>query len=408
MNEEAMQIVLIEDEGWQALRPLTWLRPAGELIVGARTNAERWHETTATQPVSCCRREVAALDRERRAGEAPSGPARRLWVRDRWIPDAAWMREALATQTPTVWGSGDSLVAVLTESPPPAGAPPGSDEFWKELAEGCASGGPSGGAWLTELSDLVREGTRRIDSDLETQLGSTPSRDGVGDGLAYALGRIRVGKGCQIDHGAVLDAREGPIVLGAGSKVFPGTWIRGPFGCRENCLLLGGRIGGGSYLGPACRVRGELEASTLHGYVNKAHDGFVGHSYIGEWVNLGALTTISDLKNNYGSVHLEAYGRRIDTGQQKIGSFIGDHAKTRIGTLLNSGSVIGLAANLFGEAHLFPKWTPDFAWGGGPLTDVYDLDRCMGVVQIVMERRGVKCPPEIREAFEAAFRERKE
>ncbi len=403
-----MEIILVEDEGWRHLRPLTWLRPAGELLVGARSNAERWEGVSRARPVICCRREVAAIDGDRRVAVAPSDSRRRLWVRDRWIPDPAWEREALGATGSVSWRNDSAIIAVIGDASPPTGAAPGSDVFWDALAAGSEVRDRCGGTWLAELSDLIREGGRLLDADLEAQLDAPGSPEGFGDGFAYARGRVRVGKGCQIDHGAVLDAREGPIILGPGTKVFPGTWIRGPFGCRENCLLLGGRIGGGSYFGPACRVRGEVEATFILGNSSKAHDGFVGHSYIAEWVNLGALTTTSDLKNNYGPVHLEAYGRRVDTGQQKIGSFIGDHAKSRIGALLNSGSVVGLAANLLDEAGLFPKWVPDLAWGGGPGTGEYDLDRCMRTVRIVMERRGARCPDELRGAFEAARAMRKE
>jgi hypothetical protein len=170
-------------------------------------------------------------------------------------------------------------------------------------------------------------------------------------------------------------------------------------------MLLGGRIGGGSYFGPHCRVRGEVEATTLLGYVNKAHEGFVGHSYLAEWINLGALTTTSDLKNNYGVVRLDAYGRTIDTGERKIGSFLGDHAKTRIGAMLNSGSVIGVAANLFGEASVFPKWIPDFIWGVGRQASEYAWNRCLRTVETVLSRRGQTCTDELRDALRVAYSE---
>lgn len=401
-----IEIVLVEDEGWSRLRPLTWLRPAADLFVGARTNAERWKAATKTDPMVVCRHAVAALDPARRTAVPPVGRSLRLWVRDRWVPDSGWASGAIGRGRAHFVHDG-TVVAVLTEAEPPSGPTPGSDPFWQGLAQSVAGGEEvrAEGSFLNEVSDLIPLSASWLVRDLEDQIVKLPPAASFGDGFAYAPDRIRVGTGCRIDRGAVLDAREGVIVLGAGTVVFPHTWIRGPFGCRENCLLLGGRIGGGSYLGPDCRVRGEVEASTLHGFVNKAHDGFVGHSYVAEWVNLGALTTTSDLKNNYGTVHLEAYGRRVETGQQKIGSVIGDHAKTRIGAMLNSGSVIGLAANLFGDAGIFPRWVPDFSWGVGSDASEYDLERCLTTVDTVMGRRGLVCPPVLREAIGQAFRQ---
>jgi UDP-N-acetylglucosamine diphosphorylase/glucosamine-1-phosphate N-acetyltransferase len=402
MKEGSMEILLIEDSGWEALRPLTWLRPAGELFVGSLSNRERWVATTGLGVRIHCRAEVARLHAHGLMA-LPEGAALRLWARDRWAPDEAWIRAAVDRKAAAAWWSGDRIIAVLTDAAPPAEHLPGSDAFWQSLAGGAEGLQVPKGKLIVELSDLISEGAERLKRDLDAMLAGSASPDGVGDGIAYALGRIRIGAGCRIDHGAVLDAREGPIVLGAGTVVFPHTWIRGPFGCRNDCLLLGGRIGGGSFFGPVCRVRGEVEASVFHGYTNKAHDGFIGHSYIGEWVNLGALTTTSDLKNNYGFVHLDVDGRRIETGQSKVGAFLGDHAKTRIGALLNSGTVVGIAANLFGEAAIFPKWVPDFAWGTGPHAAEYALGPCMEMVRAVLARRGHVCSTELTEAMARAF-----
>lgn len=402
MKEESMEILLVEDSGWESLRPLTWLRPAGDLFVGAYTNRERWAAASGCSARIWCRPEVAHL-MPHGVDNRPEGGGLRLWARDRWVPDTAWVRSAIGRTAPAAWFSDERIVAVLTDAAAPAETALGSDSFWETLAAGTERLSTPKGRLLEELPDLISAGEEHLKRDLDGMLVGSASPAGCGDGVAYALDRIRIGPGCRVDHGAVLDAREGPIVLGAGTSVFPHTWIRGPFGCRNDVMLLGGRIGGGSYFGTASRVRGEVEASTFHGYANKAHDGFVGHTYVGEWVNLGALTTTSDLKNNYGPVHLEIDGRRVETDQIKIGAFVGDHGKTRIGALLNSGSVIGLAANLFGDATVFPKWVPDFAWGVGAGAGEYAFDRCMETVRTVLARRGHVCSPEHLEAFRIAF-----
>ncbi len=396
-------IVLAEDSGWVELRPLTWLRPAGDLLVGALTNRERWAALLRMPAATLCRGVVASLA-SGRMGEPPDGAAPRIWVRDRIVPDDGWAAAIAAARGPTAWRESGRIAAVRTDAPAPMGVEPGSDAFWEMLAEGTQSADAPAGQWIAGLGDLIALGADRIAKDLDHMLTRSGAPARLDDIDLYALDKIRLGEGCRIDRGAVLDAREGPIVLGRGTCVSPHTWIRGPFGCGENALLLGGRIGGGTYLGPGCRVRGEVEASFFLGYANKAHDGFVGHSYIGEWVNLGALTTTSDLKNNYGPIRLEINGRRIDTGLIKVGAFIGDHAKTRIGTLLNTGSVVGLAANLFGEVAVFPKWIPDFAWGAGSDAGVYALESCLETVRVVLGRRGWDMPAGLRDAFAEAFR----
>ncbi len=425
---KAATVVLVEDEGWKKLRPLTWLRPAADLVVGAWTIRERWERATGDRPALLCREEIAALSTadggrstagagDSRGGGSRDGP--RLWIRDRFVPDPAWARDACGPRSaPIVWRRNQAVIAVLRNDPAaPSGSPlvatsagsgAGSDPFWERLARGAAPApSPPVGAFIDDLPDLLREGSAFLDRDLESILAEVPTA-GLGDGAGYAPERIRVGERCRIDRGAVLDARPGPIVIGEGTTIAPFTSIRGPFLCRPECVLLGGSIGGGVCLGPGCRVRGEVESTTFLGNANKSHDGFIGHSYIAEWVNLGALTTTSDLKNNYGTVHLEIDGRRIETGQMKVGSFIGDHVKTRIGTLLNSGSVVGVGANLFGEVSLFPKWVPDFAWGTGTEGVEHAIDRCLKTAEIVMTRRGVPWTPAYAAAIRTAFHESRE
>lgn len=397
------EIILVEDGGWRELLPLTWLRPPGALCIGALTNRERWSSALRLPATHLCRPIVASVAAGR-SGSPPHDSAPRIWVRDRIVPDEGWSAAIAAARGATAWWEGNRVVAVRSDAAAPAGCEPGSDAFWDALAVGAQRAEAPPTVWIEGLADLIRLGADRIARDLDAMLVRSTAPGEAGDGDAYAIDQIRLGEGCRIDRGAVLDAREGPIILGRGTCVFPHTWVRGPFGCGENVLLLGGRIGGGTYLGPGCRVRGEVEASCFLGQGNKAHDGFVGHSYLGEWVNLGALTTTSDLKNNYGAIHLEIDGRRIETGQIKVGAFIADHAKTRIGSMLNTGSVVGLAANLFGEVAVFPKWIPDFAWGAGSGAAAYALDRCLRTVAAVYERRGWQMPAALPGAFDEAYR----
>ncbi len=180
-------------------------------------------------------------------------------------------------------------------------------------------------------------------------------------------GNVRIEEGVEIEPCAVLDARQGPIYIGRGTIVRAGATLKGPLS-----------------IGPGCRVGGEVVHSIFHGYSNKAHYGFIGHSYIGEWVNLGAGTTNSNLKNNYGTVKVIVNGREVDTGQQFMGCFVGDFAKTGIGTLITTGAVIGVGANVFGGG-VTPKFVPSFSWGA---EGRYDWDKFLGAAEAMRQRRG--------------------
>ena len=206
--------------------------------------------------------------------------------------------------------------------------------------------------------------------------------------------------GAFVEPGVVFDTRSGGIVVDEGAQVRSGARLEGPLYVGPQTLILGGDVRG-SVFGPQCRVRGEVAACVFHGYVNKAHDGFVGHSVLGPWVNLGAGTTTSNLKNTYGDVRLEPHGQRIETGRQFLGSLIGDHAKTAIGTLLGTGTVIGAGANVFGGP--VPKWVPPFAWGAASAERVSE-EGFLLVASRVLPRRQVELTPERAAGLAATFR----
>jgi UDP-N-acetylglucosamine diphosphorylase / glucose-1-phosphate thymidylyltransferase / UDP-N-acetylgalactosamine diphosphorylase / glucosamine-1-phosphate N-acetyltransferase / galactosamine-1-phosphate N-acetyltransferase len=166
------------------------------------------------------------------------------------------------------------------------------------------------------------------------------------------------------------------------------THVVGPCHIDHGSRLLGATVRGGTTIGPYCRVGGEVEASILQGYVNKYHAGFLGHSYVCPWVNLGALTTTSDLKNDYSHVRVPVRGQSVDTGLTKMGCFLADHAKTSIGSLLNTGSSIGAMAMILPDGQLSPKHVPSFCKVvRGELTDGIDLDQALRTARTAMERR---------------------
>ncbi len=162
---------------------------------------------------------------------------------------------------------------------------------------------------------------------------------------------------------AVLDAEHGPIYIDVGAEIHPFTRVEGPCYIGRNTVLLGAKCRAGNSIGPMCRIGGEVEGSIIQGFSNKYHDGFLGHAYVGQWVNLGALTTNSDLKNDYSEVKISLDGRtQTSTGSNKVGALIGDHAKTSIGTLLNTGAYVGAMSVLVASGRLMPKFIPSFTW----------------------------------------------
>jgi UDP-N-acetylglucosamine diphosphorylase/glucosamine-1-phosphate N-acetyltransferase len=210
---------------------------------------------------------------------------------------------------------------------------------------------------------------------------------------------VYVAPSAQLDGPLVLDARDGPIFIDDTAHIEPFSFIQGPAYIGKKALISSALIRGETSIGPVCRIGGEVEASTIQGYTNKHHEGFLGHSWLGEWVNIGAMTTTSDLKNTYGSIKvaLEQQGV-VDSGLIKLGCFLADHVKLGIGLHLTGGAIIGTGSNLFG-VHMVPKTVPPFTWGSEVFFE-YQIDRMIAVAQKVMSRRKLELAP----SYEAMLR----
>jgi UDP-N-acetylglucosamine diphosphorylase/glucosamine-1-phosphate N-acetyltransferase len=215
--------------------------------------------------------------------------------------------------------------------------------------------------------------------------GKANIRDGA---FLIAPEQIHLGDAVEIHPGAMIDASKGPVLIGPNTRVESHAAVYGPCYVGANSVVLAGKISQCS-IGPTCRVGGELEESILQSYVNKYHAGFIGHSYVGSWVNFGAMTTNSDLKNNYSPIRVSVGGKMIDTGSIKVGSFIGDHTKFGIGTLLNTGINIGVCCNLFGGGLTIDKEIPSFSWGNSGKFHANAFDKAIDTAQHSAERRNV-------------------
>jgi UDP-N-acetylglucosamine diphosphorylase/glucosamine-1-phosphate N-acetyltransferase len=215
--------------------------------------------------------------------------------------------------------------------------------------------------------------------------------------------QIFIGVDVTIKPGVVLDASGGPIVIDDHAFVYPNAVLEGPVYVGESSRIKSGAtIYENVSIGKACKVGGEIEDSIFMPYSNKQHSGFIGHAYIGSWVNLGADTNCSDLKNNYSKVKVTLSGKEVNSGSQFVGLMIGDHSKSAINTMFNTGTVVGFSCNIFGTG--FPdKYIPSFTWGGIESPTNYDINKALETAKVVMSRRKIVFDKEDETLFKTIF-----
>jgi UDP-N-acetylglucosamine diphosphorylase/glucosamine-1-phosphate N-acetyltransferase len=396
-----VRLILFEDGHAADLAPLTDLLPVHALAFGDSCLGSRWLRAVpevALDRLEARPRALAAGGDAPRATRRPSSsdePA--LAINVAALP-GPWLASALAGGR-ALWTAGERVVgASAGASELERGRGPAFADFLRDLGLPATEVDARVIRWPWELVEWSPD---VLTEDLES---ARPESAGDVDRLAalYDEKRISIGAGARVDAYAVLDARSGPIRLAPRAVVRSHTLLTGPCIVGEGTELLGGVIGR-STIGPECRIAGEADSSVWQGFANKRHHGFVGHSAIGEWVNLGALTTTSDLKNTYGEVRVWAAGREVATGCHKIGSFVGAHVKTGIGTLLPTGASIGTASNLFGGGRFAPKRVPAFSWWDGERSVEHRLERFLETASLAMSRRGRVLDAATRAALEEIF-----
>jgi UDP-N-acetylglucosamine diphosphorylase/glucosamine-1-phosphate N-acetyltransferase len=246
------------------------------------------------------------------------------------------------------------------------------------------------GVWIDEVWDVIRHLTPLLLADIpviaraRTFANVSSNTNGP---IVTGRNPLYVEDGATIEPFTYFDTKAGPVLVRSGSVVQAFTRVVGPCYVGRDCIITADRIGG-SAIGDSCRVHGELSASVFVGYSNKGHDGFVGHSIVGRWVNMGAGTITSNLKNTYGTVTLWTPDGVRDTGLQFIGTLFGDHVKTGIGLQLTTGCVLGTAANVFST--MPPKVVEPFAWGAGEPYATYDVNKFLETAARMMSRRDVE------------------
>ena len=256
--------------------------------------------------------------------------------------------------------------------------------------------------------DLVRLNCEEIERDFSLAEAETV-RPGLFPGAHFINeGAIRVASAVTIAPGAVIDASEGPVNIERGANIMANASVFGPVHIGADCVVkMGSSIYGGTTLGPVSKIGGEVAETIVQGYSNKQHGGFLGHSYLGEWVNIGAGTNTSDMKNNYSTVRVSIGGRVVDSGELFVGLFMGDHSKSGIGTIFNSGTVVGVCCNVFG-ADYPPKGIPSFVWGGSSGFVEHKFEAAVETARRVIERRGRELGERGEDMLQTVFEQTKE
>jgi UDP-N-acetylglucosamine diphosphorylase/glucosamine-1-phosphate N-acetyltransferase len=378
-----LALYLLDPDPAPAWAPFAGVRPLSELRAGAHLIRERWETFVGAEAT-----EVLALPHLAGFAEPGMPPVR--------------PRHAIAG--PAVIGSSTFAPRGIAPALPAAAArlvARGITVGWAVPA-GTTWEGPQRVAQAIEVPGVVLHGVfdllpalnQLLPEDLQAMLGdSDPIPAGsivIGDPAGVAV------HAAAVEPGVVFDVSNGPVVVESGAEIRSGARLEGPLWIGANTRVLGGDIRG-SAIGPRCNVRGEMSACVFLGYANKSHDGFVGTSVVGRWANFGAGSVTSNLKNTYGPVRLDVAGTAIETGQQFLGSLLGDHAKTAIGTLLGTGTVVGAGASVFDGVRA-PKYVAPFAWGGGT-DERMTRDGFLKTVERVLPRRDETLSPEMREVL---------
>lgn len=389
-------IVLYDDDRARKFEPFALTRPVGELRAGALLVRERWSYALGMPAAGFIgAAQLAAFD-EGGAPSAVDGVARGAIVANARFAPALVMTNPSATR----WLANGKVAALRLASDVMPDALHGGKVALDELPAQPGEDVEIGGWWLDHVWSPLALLTSMLSDDLP-RLGAGAGMRRLGSSEAILIGShpVFVEGDATVEPQACFDVTLGPVVVRAGATVQSFTRVVGPCFIGEHALVSGDRVSGCA-IGPHCRVHGEVSASIFLGYGNKGHDGFVGHSYLGRWTNLGAETVTSNLKNTYSTVSLWTPDGMHDTKLQFLGTLFGDHAKTGINVPLTTGTVLGAGANVVGA--MPPKVVAPFAWGEHGHFETYRLDKFLEVAARVMARRSVVLSERGREQLAAA------
>jgi UDP-N-acetylglucosamine diphosphorylase/glucosamine-1-phosphate N-acetyltransferase len=392
-------LCLFEDATVRHLLPLAATRPAGDLRVGIQTLAERQRRAFGFEGLvlhtrTALARIAAESHPQALVNALPAQTHGVLFVNQRWLVEEGELVERLRAaarpgEPACAFHQGDTIVAAWHPNPP---ADFIATEFVSHFQfEGMPEERVDGAAFISRLWHLLDDVPGRITADFDMLGQSGHEGTAVHDAATLVEPeRIYLAPGASVRPGAILNAEAGPIYLAEGAVVEEGAIGIGPLYLGPYSRLKAAARVDGSAVGVHSKVGGEIHASVVHSFSNKAHDGYLGNSYLGAWCNLGADTNTSNLKNDYGHVTMyDAVAEDfVGTERQFLGLVMGDHSKCSINTMFNTGTVVGVFCNLFG-AGFPPRYVPDFSWGGSGGFADYRIEKALRVAEAVMARRDV-------------------
>jgi UDP-N-acetylglucosamine diphosphorylase/glucosamine-1-phosphate N-acetyltransferase len=383
-----MQLVFSDAQYWEDFLPLTFTRPVAEMRCGILTFSERWQKILDNIEVSY----FTETYLQNKFAEPEKKES--LFLVTNFLPTENVIQQIKDLKKGEALVYEDELIAANINMD---GFSLNQIEKMTDINEKLV--------FFKKPADLFTYNKEAIDFDFELLThGRTSQEFSSTNGLLGNREDVFIEEGGQVEF-STLNTRTGKIYIGKNAEVMEGCHLRGPIAlCEESKFNLGAKIYGATTVGPFSKVGGEVSNIIIFGYTNKGHDGFVGNSVIGEWCNLGADTNSSNLKNNYGHVKLWSYRTKAfeDTGLQFAGLIMGDHSKTAINTQLNTGTVIGVASNIFKEGFP-PNLIENFSWGGFKDDERFKLDKAYEVAEKVMARRKVALTDDDKAIFKYIF-----
>lgn len=382
-----MNYILFDGDVRNALLPFTYTRPVADIRVGILTIREKWEQrlglttTTLTEDYLEAKYPMVEMDQN-------------ILINASFIPNDALVKMVLKLSENQAIFKGDDVIAFYTSNTQEEVdfSSYKQIEFDKEILQ------------IKNTWDIfsLNDAAIRQDFDFLTKdKTSLPIPKSV---HAINKSQIFIEEGAQVTF-ASLNASTGPIYIGKDAEVMEGSVIRGPFAlCEHASVKMGAKMYGATTIGPHSKVAGEINNSVIFGFSNKGHEGFLGNSVLGEWCNIGADSNNSNLKNNYAEVKIWSYEteRFAKTGLQFCGLIMGDHSKCGINTMFNTGTVVGVSANIFGSG--FPRnFIPSFCWGGASGFTTYQLPKVFEVAEMVYHRRNLSLEEEDKKILEAVF-----
>ncbi len=385
-----MNYILFDDHTWQNLLPLTFTKPVAEIRIGILTITEKWEHylngklTFQTQEY---------LNQKYKASYTNNA----VFINGKICPTPELLAQINQLEFNTGIKKGNTLIAFRSNIASPL-----------NIADALISSVETSTMYTSveNVWDIFSKNGDAIKADFDlitrgrTSQPLSTSNTVIGDAK-----QIFLEEGAIVEA-SILNTNAGPIYIDKDAEIMEGSVVRGPFSLGEHAALkLSTKIYGPTTVGPHSKVGGEVNNSVIFAYSNKGHDGFLGNSVIGEWCNLGADTNNSNLKNNYGNVKLYSYSQKkmIDTGLQFCGLIMGDHSKCGINTMFNTGTVVGVGANIFGGGFP-PTHIPSFSWGGADGMEEYKFDKMIETASRVFVRRNLTVNAVEKDILEKIFK----